>query len=78
MPQRVAKGYIGKGLKDNTMGKYTDKDEEDLIKEIESDPDIDKKWGPLIKGHVVEIRYIGRNESTGIKKPTATAVGAGI
>jgi len=52
------------------MGKYTAKDEEDLIKEIESDPEIDTKWGPLIKGHVVEIKYAG-DKSAESKKPKA-------
>jgi hypothetical protein len=62
MKPRVAKGYIGNWLKGNTMRKYTAKDEEDLIKEIESDPEIDKKWGPLIKGHVVEIKVRSRRQ----------------
>ena len=77
-PQRVEKGYIGKGLKGNTMRKYTDKEEEELIKEIESDPDIDKKWSPPIKGHVVEIRYVGGAEGTGVKRQKTTPAGAGI
>lgn len=34
------------------------KDEEDLIKQIESDPELDKKWSAPIKGRVVEIRYL--------------------
>ncbi len=41
------------------MRKYTAKDEEDLIKQIESDTELDKelKQGKLVKGHVVEIKY---------------------
>lgn len=78
MPQRVEKGYIGKGLKGNIMRKYTDKEEEEIIKEIESDPDIDKKWSPPIKGRVVEIRYVGGAEGTGVKRQKATSVGTGI
>ncbi len=44
------------------MRKDTDKDQEDLVKEIESDPEIDKKCGPLTKGHVVEIRCAGTED----------------
>ena len=76
MPRRVAKDYIGKWLKGNTMRKYTAKDEEDLIKEIESDPEIDKKWGPLIKGHVVEIKYAGDKSAAGAKSKKPKAVPA--
>lgn len=57
------------------MRKYTANDEEDLIKEIESDPEIDKKWGPLIKGHVVEIKYAG-DKSAGAKSKKAKAIPA--
>jgi hypothetical protein len=44
------------------MRKYTAKDEEDLIKQIESDTELDKelKQEKLVKGHVVEIRYAGK------------------
>jgi len=38
------------------MRKYTDKEEEDLIREIESDPELDKGWEP-VEGHVAEIIY---------------------
>jgi DNA helicase TIP49 (TBP-interacting protein) len=44
------------------MRKYIAKDEEDLIKQIESDPELDKELEQekLVKGHVVEIRYTGK------------------
>ena len=44
------------------MRKYTAKDEEDLIKQIESDTELDKelKQEKLVKGHVVEIKYTGK------------------
>jgi len=44
------------------MRKYITKDEDDLIKQIESDPELDKELerGKLIKGHVAEIRYSGK------------------
>lgn len=50
------------------MRKYKAKDEEDLIKQIESDTELDKELEheELIKGHVVEIIYAGKR--TGIKK----------
>ncbi|MCZ7398564.1 MAG: hypothetical protein O8C62_02600 [Candidatus Methanoperedens sp.] len=50
------------------MRKYKAKDEEDLIKQIESDTELDKELEKeeLVKGHVVEIRYAGKR--TGIKK----------
>jgi hypothetical protein len=46
----------------NKMRKYIAKDEEDLIKQIESDPELDKELEreKLVKGHVVEIRYTGK------------------
>ncbi len=46
----------------NKMRRYIAKDEEDLIKQIESDPELDKELEreKLVKGHVVEIRYIGK------------------
>ncbi len=53
------------------MRSYTTKNEEDLIRQIESDPELDKGW-EVVEGRVVEIRYISKKESTGIKKPTAT------
>lgn len=40
------------------MRRYTAKDEDDLIKQIESDPELDKGWEPPVEGHVVEIRYV--------------------
>lgn len=42
---------------------YTAKDEEDLIKQLESDPELDKELEreKLVKGHVVEIRYTGKS-----------------
>ncbi len=47
------------------MRKYTAKDEEDLIKQIESDAELDKELEQeeLVKGHVVEMRYAGRKAS---------------
>ncbi|HKZ36603.1 MAG TPA: hypothetical protein VJ184_03055 [Chryseolinea sp.] len=41
---------------------YTAKDEEELIKQIESDPELDKELEQekLVKGHVVEIRYTSK------------------
>jgi len=50
------------------MRKYTAKDENDLIKQIESDTELDKELEQeeLVKGHVVEIRYAGKG--AGIKK----------
>lgn len=78
MPQRVAKDYIGNELTGNTMRKVTDKEEEEIIKEIESDPEIDKKWGPLIKGRVVEIHYASGVEEMRTKKPKTTPSGVGI
>lgn len=59
------------------MRKYTDKEEEELIREIESDPDIDKKWSPPIKGRVVEIRYAGGAEEIRTKKTKTTPAGIG-
>ncbi|VVB86637.1 Uncharacterised protein [uncultured archaeon] len=50
------------------MRKYNAKDEEDLIKQIECDAELDKELEKeeLVKGHVVEIRYAGKK--AGIKK----------
>ena len=44
------------------MIKYTAKDEEDLIKQIESDVELESELEQqeIVKGHVVEIRYSGR------------------
>ncbi len=44
------------------MRKYTAKNEDDLIKQIESDTELDKELEQeeLVKGHVVEIRYVGK------------------
>lgn len=60
------------------MRKYTAKDEDDLIKQIESDPEIDKGWEPPVEGHVVEIRYIDVAERTRLVKQRTTPVGSGI
>ena len=57
------------------MRKYTVKDEEDLIRQIESDPEFDKGWEEVVEGHVVEIRYVGGSESMGTRKPKTTPVG---
>ena len=50
------------------MRKYTAKDDEELIKQIESDTGLDSELEQqeVVKGHVVEIRYSGKDE----KKPT--------
>ena len=61
------------------MRKYIAKDEEDLIKQIESDPELDKELEQekLVKGHVVEIRYTGKaHKKTGAtgKKSVASHV----
>ncbi len=44
---------------ENYMRKYTAKDEEELIKQIESDTGLDSELEhqEFVKGHVVEIRY---------------------
>ncbi len=63
----------------NKMRKYIAKDEEDLIKQIESDPELDKELEreKLVKGHVVEIRYTGKahkKSSVARKKSAASHV----
>ncbi len=50
------------------MRRYTAKDEEDLIKQIESDPELDKGWEPPVEGHVVEIRFLDVAERARLKK----------
>lgn len=44
------------------MMNYTAKDEEELIKQLESDPELDTELEreKLVKGHVVEIIYTGK------------------
>lgn len=59
------------------MRKYTTKDEEDLIKQIESDPELDKGW-EVVEGHVVEIRRVNAMERARLGKPRTTPAGAGI
>ena len=58
------------------MRKYTAKDEEELIKQIESDTRLDSELEQqeLVKGHVVEIRYCGKadQKSTLVRKKPAT------
>jgi hypothetical protein len=46
------------------MRKYTAKDEEELIKQIENDTGLDPELEQqeLVKGHVVEIRYSGKTD----------------
>ncbi len=53
------------------MRKYTVKNEEDLIKKIESDTELDRELEQeeLVKGHVVEIRYAGKKVDA-VKKNT--------
>jgi len=57
------------------MRKYTAKDEEELIKQIESDIELDSdlEQQKIVKGHVVEIRYSGKGEgkSTHVRKRSA-------
>ncbi len=62
MRQIARRSYIEESQKVNKMRKYTAKDEEELIKQIESDLDLDKELEreKLVKGHVVEIRYTGK------------------
>jgi hypothetical protein len=50
-----------RGKRKNQMN-YTAKDEEELIKQLENDADLDKELEreKLVKGHVVEIRYTGK------------------
>jgi len=60
------------------MRKYIAKDEDDLIKQIESDKELDKELEQeeLVKGHIVEIRYSGKTaniEKKDTKKRLATA-----
>ncbi len=55
------------------MRKYTVKDEDDLIKQIESDPELDKEWEEPVKGHVVEIRYSSKKNVT-VKEKKSKAV----
>lgn len=61
----------------NKMRKYIAKDEEDLIKQIESDPELDKELEreKLVKGHVVEIRYTGKvhKKAVGARKKSAAS-----
>lgn len=38
------------------MRKYTAKNEKDLVKQIENNPQIDEEWGGPVKGHVVKMR----------------------
>jgi len=58
------------------MRKYTAKDEEELIKQIESDTGLDSELEQqeLVKGHVVEIRYSGKSDGkpTQVRKRPAT------
>ncbi|MDO8726137.1 MAG: hypothetical protein Q7J35_08725 [Candidatus Methanoperedens sp.] len=61
------------------MRKYTAKDEEELIKQIESDTGLDSELEQqeLVKGHVTEIRYSGKGKgkTTHVRK-RSTAVHA--
>jgi hypothetical protein len=58
------------------MRKYTAKDEEELIKQIESDTGLDSELEQqeLVKGHMVEIRYSGKadRKSMHMRKRRAT------
>jgi hypothetical protein len=60
----------------NNMRKYTAKDEEELIKQIESDTGLDSELEQqeLVKGHIVEIRFSGNadGKSTLVRKRQAT------
>ncbi len=46
------------------MRKYKAKDEDDLIKQIESDTELESelKRNDIVKGHVIEIRYSGKSQ----------------
>lgn len=61
MHRRARRGYIERSQKVINMRKYTAKNEDDLIKQIESDTELDKELEKeeLVKGHVVEIKYAG-------------------
>jgi hypothetical protein len=58
------------------MRKYKAKNDEELIKQIESDTGLDSELEQqeLVKGHVVEIRFSGKadGKSTQIRKRAAT------
>lgn len=61
----------------NRMRKYIAKDEEELIKQIESDKELDSELEKqeLVKGHVVEIRYSGKaHEKPKIIKKRSAAI----
>ena len=58
------------------MRRYTTKNEEDLIQQIESDPELDKGWEP-VEGHVVEIKYVDVAERARLVKPRTRPAGAG-
>ena len=61
------------------MRKYTAKDEEELIKQIESDTGLDAELEQqeLVKGHVVEIRYSGKaDEKPKVVRKRSAAVQA--
>ena len=59
------------------MRKYTAKNEEELIKQIENDTELDKEWGKSVKGHVDEIKHVDDTDfhsAKNTKKPvTASA-----
>ncbi len=59
------------------MRKYTAKDEEELIKQIESDNGLDSELEQqeIVKGHVVEIRYSRKcdGKTTQVRKKAAAA-----
>ena len=60
------------------MRKYTARDEEELIKQIESDTGLDSELDQqeLAKGHVVEIRYSGKADGKPktVRKGTAAFI----
>ena len=62
------------GMRQNLIN-ITAKDEEDLIKQIESDPELDKELEreKLVKGHVVEIRYTGTHKKAGVARKKSAA-----
>ncbi|MBU4220361.1 MAG: hypothetical protein KKD46_03275 [Euryarchaeota archaeon] len=63
------------GKRKNLMN-YKARDEEELIRQIESDPELDKELEreKLVKGHVVEIRYTGKaHKKAGAAKKKSAA-----
>jgi hypothetical protein len=60
----------------NYMRKYTAKDEEEHIKQIESDTGLgsELEQQEFVKGHVIEIRYSGKAEGKSTVRKGSAAV----